>query len=138
MRFFKRKLKPRNGAAVAELAICAPVLILVSMALIELTSMIFVKQSLAVAAYEGAHRGVQPVATAADVVDIAEQILNQRRVQGAQVTVDPSDIPSIAAGDLFTVTVTAPSDSNGIALFRFFQPTTLRSEAVVMKEIEAQ
>ncbi|TWT86058.1 TadE/TadG family type IV pilus assembly protein [Neorhodopirellula pilleata] len=136
----KSQLRPsdRRGIAAVELAICAPVLILLSVALIELGSLIFVKQSLAIAAYEGAHHGVQPAATATEAIAAAQEILDQRRIQGAQISVIPGDLPRIPAGDLFTVRVTAPSNSNSIAIFRLFTATQLEAEAVVMKETEPQ
>ena len=131
-------LSKRRGVAVTELAICTPILLLISVALIELTSLIFVKQSLSVAAYEGAHQGVQASATASDVIRAANEILTQRRIQGGSVTVTPSDIPNVPAGELFTVRVSASSDVNGLAIFRLFSSAQLNSEAVAMKEFEVQ
>ncbi|MFN3189507.1 MAG: TadE/TadG family type IV pilus assembly protein [Aureliella sp.] len=132
-RLGRKQTPSRSGAVIAELAICTPVLILVSAALIELASMIFVKQGLSVAAYEAAHHAVQPEATNGQALGAANDILNERRITGANVSISP-DIASVREGDLFTVRVTAPSDSNGVGIMRLFNPVTLEASVVAMKE----
>lgn len=131
------KRSSRRGAAVVELAICTPVIILVAVALIELGTLIFLKQGLAVAAYEAGHRAVQPAATASDAVNAANEILGQRNIEGANVTVSPGNLDSLQPGEIFTVTVTAPSDQNAIAIFGLFASSQVEGKAVVMKEAEA-
>lgn len=126
----------RQGAVVAELAVCIPVLLLISISLIELTSLIFVRQALAAAAYEGAHEGVQPAATSADAVAAAQRILQERRIEGASVSVSPN-IASVPVGEFFTVTVSAPSGPNSIAIVGAFNSSTLSSQATAMKETES-
>lgn len=130
------KRSSRKGAAVVELAICTPVIILVSVALIELGTLIFLKQGLAVAAYEAGHRGVQPAATSNDALNAANEILGQRNINGANVSVSPANIEDLDPGELFTVTVTAPSDQNAIAIFGLFASSQIEAKAVVMKESE--
>lgn len=128
----------RQGIAVTELAICAPVLLLLSVVLIEFGTLIFFKQGLAVAAYQGAHHGVRPAATADDIRRAATQVLEDRRITGGSINVSPGDILSIPAGELFTVTVSAPSGSNSLAIFGFFKSRQITSQVTVMKETEAQ
>jgi Flp pilus assembly protein TadG len=53
----------RRGVAAAEFAVCLPVLVLVVFASIEACSMIFLKESLTVAAYEGSRVALQSAAT---------------------------------------------------------------------------
>ena len=53
---------------------------------IEACSMIFLKQSLAVAAYEGARTAIIPGATKAQVEAACNQILADRKVDGGTVT----------------------------------------------------
>lgn len=125
----------RRGAAVAELAICLPVLLLISISLIELSSMIFVKQALAVAAYEAAHRGVQPAATSADAIATAQEILRQRRVTDAQIQVS-EEISNLPSGQFFTVNIVAPAAPNCIAIFRVFNRATLDASVSAMKETD--
>jgi hypothetical protein len=127
----------RNGAVIAELAICIPAIVLISMSLIELSSYIFVRQSLAVAAYEAGHRALLPAATANDAINTANEILADRRVQGASITVTPNDLPGLAAGQLFTVRITAPAAANSLLMIGLLRQGQLEAEVVVMKEFEA-
>ena len=131
-------LRRRKGAAVAELAICAPILLLMAVALIEFGTLIFLKQGLAVAAYQGAHQGVKPAATAADIQGAASQVLDDREISGGAISVSPGNIESIPAGELFTVTVSAPSGPNSLAIFGFFQSREITAQVTAMKETEAQ
>ncbi|MEM1303328.1 MAG: TadE family protein [Planctomycetota bacterium] len=125
----------RRGVAATEFAVCLPVMILLLLGMIETCSAIFLKQSLAVAAYEGAHTAVVPGATAADVRRVAEGVLADRRVQGGSVDVLPSGLDAIAPGQPIEVRVSAPSDGNTLISGRFFRGRTLTSTAVFVKEI---
>ncbi len=69
----------RRGVAAAEFAVCLPVMVLLVLGMVETCSMVFLKQSLAVAAYEGAHTAVKPGATSADVRAVCDNILRDRR-----------------------------------------------------------
>ena len=134
-RYKKVRSSDRQGVAAVEFAVCLPVILLLVLGMIETCSMIFVKQSLAVAAYEGAHAGVKFKATASEVRTTCEGILRDRRVKGATITVTPNDLRSLPLGEYFTIRVDAPSDSNGFLPLRFFRGTRLESSAVMMKEI---
>lgn len=131
----QRRSTDRRGVAAAEFAVCLPVLILLLLGMIETCSMIFLKQALACAAYEGAHTAVLADATAADVRTVADGILADRRVRGGTVEVIPNNLPGLAAGEFFEIRVSAPTDRNSILPGRFFRGQTLRSSAVFMKEI---
>lgn len=97
--------------------------------------MIFLKQSLAVAAYEGAHTAVKPEATAAEVETVCQAILADRRVRDAVVTVTPGNLPGMPVGEYIEVRITAPSENNNMLPLRFFRGKILDASAVVMKEI---
>lgn len=126
---------PRRGVAATEFALCLPIMVLLVVGMIETCSMVFLKQSLAVAAYEGAHTAVRPGATTADVQSTCEGILRDRRIDGATVTVAPGEVSDIPAGDYMTIRIAAPSDQNNVLPLKFFRGTTIDASAVVMKEI---
>lgn len=128
----------RKGIAVTELAICIPILLLLSVVLIEFGTLIFFKQSLAIAAYQGTHHGVKPAATDADVQGAASQVLEDRKISGGSISVSPGNILSIPAGELFTVTVSAPSGPNSLAVFGLFPSREISAQVTVMKETESQ
>ncbi|TWT86835.1 TadE-like protein [Pseudobythopirellula maris] len=124
----------RRGAAAAEFAVCLPVLILLLMGMIEACSMVFLKQSLAVASYEGVGAGIRPDATAQQVRAACMQVLNDRGVRGGDAQIDPANLAALEPGEFFNVTVTAPTDRNGVIPARFYRGMVLRSSASMMKE----
>lgn len=127
--------RSRRGVAAAEFAVCLPVIVLLVLAMIETCSMVFLKQSLTVAAYEGAHVALKPGATRAEVQATCDSILRDRRINAATVTISPGNIAATPEGDYMTVRVTAPSGRNSVLPLRFFRGATIDAAAVVMKEI---
>lgn len=124
----------RRAVAATEFAVCLPVLILLVLGSLECCSMIFLKQSLSVAAYEAAHTSLQADATSADGQATAMAILADRSVRGGQVTVADGDLGAVAEGDYFTVVVSAPTDQNRVVPLNFFAGRRLTAVATFMKE----
>lgn len=131
----ERERPSHRGVAAAEFAVCLPVMVLLLTGMIETCSMVFLKQSLAVAAYEGAHTAVKPNATTADVRTTCQNILRDRRINDAEIEVAPAEVASVTPGEYMTIRITAPSNSNGVLPLRFFRGVTIDASAVVMKEI---
>jgi Flp pilus assembly protein TadG len=125
----------RRGIAATEFAVCLPVIALLVLGLIECCTMIFLKQSLTVASYEGIRTALEERAVAADVSRTSQQILTQRRVQGGTIVIAPADIPATPAGQYITVTVSAPADRNSVIPGSFFRGQTLSASATMMKEL---
>jgi hypothetical protein len=131
----RRRTNPnRRGVAATELAVCLPVIVLLVLGTIECCTMIFLKQSLTVAAYEGVRMGIRPNASAADVQTTCDGILKDRRVQGGAVEVTPNNISSAEIGEFIDVTVSAPASRNSIIPGSFFRGKTLSATASMMKE----
>ncbi|MCA9148955.1 MAG: pilus assembly protein [Planctomycetales bacterium] len=135
MCLLKRKRKTRrNGLAVVEFAVMLPILTLIVFATIEATSMIFLQQSLEIAAYEGTRASLVPDATESEVSDIVDEILNARGVQSATVTVDPLDFNSQPYGTFIHVSVSAPCNDNSLLAPWFYRGRTLTADVEMMKE----
>lgn len=124
----------RRGVAAAEFAVCLPMLVLALLGMIECCSMVFLKQSLAVAAYEGAHTALQPGATSADVRAVCTQILRDRRVQSADIQITPN-LESTDEGQYLTVAISAPTRPNSVLPAPLLRGRTLTSRATMMKEV---
>jgi Flp pilus assembly protein TadG len=124
----------RRGVAAVELAVCLPVIVLLVLGTIEACSMIFLKQSLSVAAYEGARTAVVPGMTKDDVQAACQQLLADRNVSGGQVTVKPADIVALNPGDFVDVTVSAPCNANSVVPNTFYRGRTLSATASMMIE----
>lgn len=126
--------RSRRAIAASELAVCLPVLVLLVLAMIECCTMIFLKQSLTVASYEGIRNAIEPNATTATVQAAATGVLADRRVNGATVSITPANFESIARGEYITVTVSAPASRNSVIPGSFFRGQTLSATATMMKE----
>jgi hypothetical protein len=111
-----------------------PVLVLLVLAMIEACTMIFLKQSLTVAAYEGARVSLQPSAVAADVQARCDGVLVDRRVQNGRVAVFPPNFETLEPGQYIRVTVSAPANRNSVIPGSFFRGRTLSASATMMKE----
>jgi hypothetical protein len=130
----RRSAGTRRGTAAVELAVCLPILVLVIMGSLECCGMIFLNQSLHIAAYEGARVGIRSDADNADVTARANEILDVRDVQSATIVINPPDVRAIVSGQTVTITVTAPCDENSIFTPWFFQGRTLAGETTMIKE----
>ncbi len=126
--------RPRRGVAAAELAVCLPVVMLLVLATIEACSMIFLKQSLTAASYEGVRVALAPGSTATNVQTTCQQILKDRRIEGATVSIKPSDIAALNPGDFVDVTISAPCASNSVVPIRFYKGRNLSATASMMIE----
>jgi Flp pilus assembly protein TadG len=141
MKFSRFTINKRNhsrrGVAAAELAVCLPVIVLIVLATIEACTMVFLKQSLSIAAYEGAREALTQNATNASVQSIATDVLTQRRVNGGSVTISPRNLITVAPGEYLTITCSAPASRNSIIPIRFYRGRTLTGSATMMKEFES-
>ena len=132
-RFHRRRLGDRRAAAVVELAVCLPVMVVLIVGAIESTSMTFLQNSLQVIAYESIRTAVRQDATAVAVQARAQQVIQDRKVHGASVTISPTNLDALDAGTPVTVTVTAPAASNRILPLQFFGGE-MSAQATMIKE----
>ena len=138
MRLHKRNRRQarslRSGVAVVELAVCLPVLTLISLATIESSAMIFLQQSLSVAAYEGARVALVTTSTEENARYQAEWILAGRQIHGSTVTVTPNNFDVLPAGTWIKVVTSAPFAQNSLAGGWLFSGNTLTASVEMMKE----
>jgi hypothetical protein len=120
--------------AATELAVCLPVVVLLVLATIEACSAIFLKQSLTIAAYEGARTALVPGADATLVKAKCSQILADRQIEGAAVSIAPADPSSLNPGDFVDITVTAPCDANSLIPTSFYRGRNMTARASMMIE----
>lgn len=99
----------RLGAAATEFAVVAPIMILLTMGMIEVGRMVMVKQIMVNASREGARLGVLPGVSNADVVTRVENELANSSISGVTTTVTPANLATAAAGTQVQVTVTIPA-----------------------------
>ena len=124
----------RCGVAAAELAVCLPIVVLLVIGTLEACSALFLKQSLTVAAYEGVRTALEEGATSTTVQAACNQILNDRKIQGAKITITPSNIAALNPGDFIDVKVSAPCSLNSVVPAAFYKGRTLSATASMMIE----
>ncbi len=126
----------RAGVAAAEFAVCLPILMVIIMGTIEACSMVYLKQSLSVAAYEGARASLRPGGSTSTVNAACNQILSARKVRGAVVTVSPNNFASQPAQTWITIRVEARGRDNSVISGWFYDNLVLDATATMMKEFD--
>ena len=129
-----RKAPNRRGVAAVEFAVCLPIIVLLVMGSIEASSFIFLKQSLSVAAYEGAREAIRTTSGSVEADGRARSILTARQVQGFQINFPGTDPSTARRGDEIIVQVTAPSAPNSPLAGQFVADRLLTSSVVMVKE----
>ena len=124
----------RRGAAMVEFALTLPLLLIIVLGTIESCSMLHLKQTLHIAAYEAARVALVPKTTNAQVTNAAQAILTDRRVQGSTISISPSSFSTAPISSYITVTVTAPSNSNFAVPLLFYRNKTITGTCSMMKE----
>jgi Flp pilus assembly protein TadG len=128
------RTQKKRGVAAAELAVCLPVVVLIVIATIEACSALFLKQSLTVAAYEGARTALADRTIPGSVQAAVNQVLTDRKVKGGTVTITPANIANLKPGDFVDITVSAPCNSNSVVPTTFYRGRTLQAKASMMIE----
>jgi len=128
------KRKIRCGIAATEFAVCLPLIMILLLGTLEASTMIFLKQSLSIAAYEGARTSITANATSSDVTDACNRILSQRNVADSNVAVSPNPLETQPVRSWITVTVSAPASSNSVVRGLFYSSHTVSAHASMMKE----
>lgn len=117
-----------------ELALCLPFLTLVVLGSVESANIIFVKQALVQAAYEGVREAVREDGNPELGRQRAFEILTARGIQDGTVSISPTINPETPKGTLITVTVTAPRTAKAVVPFDFLHEGRLESSASMNKE----
>ena len=123
----------RPAAAVVELAVCLPVLVVLVLGAIESTSMTFLQNSLQIVAYESIRTAVRPNATPSDVQARANQVITERSINDASITVTPANVDALEPGTQITIVATATTGTNAVLPLQFFGGS-LSARVVMLKE----
>lgn len=123
-----------RGVAATELAVCLPVIVLLVLGTIEACSALFLKQALTTSAYEGVRTAIARGSVASDVEAASNQILSDRKIKNATITITPVNFTSLNPGDYVDITVSAPCNTNTLVPATFFRGKTLTAKASMMIE----
>ena len=134
MRNRRKNEHARTGAAVVELALCLPLLVVFTLGTIEICNCIYKRQSLAITAYEGARVALIVGATEENVRTQCDFLLADRRLHEAVVTIAPDDFESAPAGTFIAVEVSVPHAPNSILPTSVFAQEFMTARVEMMKE----
>lgn len=90
-----------------ELAVSLPLLVIVSIGMIDICDQILLKQSATVVAYEGARLAARRTVDTAQVQRRCEQLMRERRIADGTVQITPMQVQNAATATEVTVVVTA-------------------------------
>lgn len=130
----RKSTRVRFGAAVVEVAVVLPLFVIIILGTIEACSVIFLQQSLEVAAYEGARVSIVPRSNAGNVEAAASLQLEGRGIQDFSVTVVPSNFSTQPYGTFVRVQVSAPCNTNSLLFSTIYRSRTLTAEVEMMLE----
>jgi len=115
-----------------EAALVLPFIVLVILATTEACNRIFLKQSLAIMAYEGARVALIPDSTFEDIEMQVEDIGEIRGLDNTTVEVFPSDFNSKPSGTIIEIKVTAVG--NQASMLNLFPSSSSSRSVFMMKE----
>lgn len=132
----RRRLSKRRGVAVAEFAIVLPVLVALTLGTIDLCTLIFLKESVVLAAYEGARIGVNRGRTNQDVIDRVQQFLDERGISytGNPVSFEGVDFDNAQTLENVKTTVSVPISGNLLIPTDFWGGGQIQAYVVLRKE----
>ena len=130
----KRSRDQRRAVAAVEFAVCLPVILLLIFGAIEASSFIFLRQSLHVAAYEGARSAIRIGSGNSEGTNSVQNILASRNVQDFQVSFPNGDADKANRGDEIVIEVSAPTATNSPLTGQFVTNRVLTARVVMVKE----
>lgn len=126
----------RRGSAVVEASFCIPLIIVLMLGTLEVCSGIYLKESLTVAAYEGTRAGLGRRTKREEVEIIVKQMLEDRNVQNATVTITPDDFDTLRALDPVSVEIKAPTAGNSLYIFDSMVNRDVRARVIMVREFD--
>ncbi len=124
----------RAGVSTVELAVCLPVLLLLVIGSIECSGIIFVKQAISTAAYEGIRVAVDPDGTSAAARQRCNEMLASRSINDATITITPANVKRVEPGQPIEVKISVPSGTNRFFPARFVKDVEISAAVVMVKE----
>ncbi len=124
----------RRGAAIVELAVCLPILMILILGSIEATSAIFLRQALTTSAYEGIREAIRTSSTTAEATARAQTVLTSRQVRGSTIRFTPAITESAARGSNIVIEISAPFGANSPFMGRVIADRINTVRTVMVKE----
>lgn len=124
----------RRGIATVETAILLPLVVFLTFGSIEIANAIFVRESMVVAAYEGARAVSQPSGTEATCKNRIKEILTARGITSYNVSITPSVDNSTPRGTQIAVRVSVTNAVFTYSPFRLFTGKTVEHTTTMVHQ----
>ncbi len=124
----------RAGAAAVEFAVVAPMFVAILLGTIEACSMIFLRQTTEMAAFEAARVSIVTQSTTAQVETAAKAVLDTRKVKDYTVSITPKDFQNAPYGTFVRVEVRVPCEKNSLIPSLFYKSKEIVGSVDMMKE----
>lgn len=132
-----QKRSPRRGAAVVELAVCLPILLLVILCGMDAVQVIRTKQ----AAIEAVHETARIVAINAvdeqGARNTADKLLRAKGLRNASVEFSPPPSLSMSRGTPMSIRLSVPVEDNCTPMLKLFANQTVEARTTVVRELGA-
>ncbi|MFK7737248.1 MAG: TadE/TadG family type IV pilus assembly protein [Pirellulaceae bacterium] len=123
----------RRGAAVTELAVCLPVIVLLVFGSLEGANMLFLKQAVVQSAYETAKAAAKRSGSQALGQRLGQNVLASRNIVPTAIQFS-ANVDALAPGTPFTVTVSAAGDQKSITSIGPFNGLNINAQVTMVKE----
>lgn len=119
------KADSRSGAATLELAVSAPLLVILVFGAIEMANAVFLKQTVNLAAYEASKIITRPGTNQTLAQTRVAEIMTARRVTNYSLSFSPAVTTATPRGTQVTVTLSAPASNLSYGPLRFMTGKTV-------------
>jgi Flp pilus assembly protein TadG len=126
--------------AAVETALMLPLLVLLAFGSIELSNMVFMRQSLAIAAYEGVRAATKPGTAATEADTRIRDVLTSRNITNFSVQYTTTDAaplvvtPVTPRGTMVTVTVSSANGGSDYGPLRLFTGRTIQCQSTMVRQ----
>ena len=110
-----------------------PVVLVLVFGSIEVANGVFLKQSLTVAAYEGARAATRAGGTTAQAQERIREVLVNRGIENETITITPAVNADTARGTTVRVTVAAPGSGVALNPLQLFQNRNVQQSVVMVR-----
>ncbi|MEO1526341.1 MAG: TadE/TadG family type IV pilus assembly protein [Planctomycetota bacterium] len=124
----------RRGAALVEFALCLPLFLIIGFGTLETCRMLYLRQSLKIAAYEAARIAIVPEVDADAVEAQCDLILSGRNIADYEFSCVPADPNTAGFGEVITVTASVDAASYAIVGGWFYQGEVVTQSVSIMAE----
>ena len=128
----------RRGVALTELAVCLPLIMLLTFGGIETADMVFLKETLKSVSYEGGRAAAKFNSDNDEVMSRMNALMVGSQIDGASISIElpggKTNVNQLARGEITTIRVSAPADSNTIGPLKMYAGLTIESTTLMVRE----